>query len=79
MASFPCSYEMTCPHDHTSYEHTLRSTRCPIATYHSPQEERWGTMSVSVPCSRSAKGNRRDLCQSSLLAERAPSLIEVTN
>lgn len=39
MAPFPCSYDMTCPHDHTIREHTLRSTRCPIATYHSPQEE----------------------------------------
>lgn len=32
MAPFPCSYDMS--HEHTIHEHTLRSTHCPIATYH---------------------------------------------
>lgn len=40
MVPFPCSHDMMHPHDHTIHEHTLRSTRCPIATYQSPQEDR---------------------------------------
>lgn len=40
MVPFPCSSEMTCLHDHTIPEHTLRFTRCPIVTYHSPREDR---------------------------------------
>lgn len=41
IAPFPCSYDRTCPHDHTIHEHTLRSICCPIATDHSLQEDRW--------------------------------------
>src|SRR5215467_9631966 len=39
MAPFPPSHDMMCSHDHTIHEHTLRSTRCPIATYDSPRED----------------------------------------
>jgi hypothetical protein len=57
MVRFPCSHDMMHPHDHTIHEHTLRSTRCPIATYQSPQEDR---RTLSPPHNQSSTGSASD-------------------